>query len=124
MDISELSKDSFDLLIDLVRKTSSILYEGIFQLLCRSSLGFSPSLKAMVEAKLCALDSESYASSRTLTTFTCKLLLKLPFSEESVETLVRGAMKYSIDNFTRDQGCFGPLNLYMLMLTSLCLNDS
>ena len=75
-----------------------MIYDGIFELLCRSSLVYTPELKAMVEAKLCSFEPEIYAHSRTLTTFACKLLLKLPFSSDSTEKLVKGMIKFTLDN--------------------------
>ena len=104
-----------------------MIYEGILQLFCRSSLVYSPELKSLVEEKLSTtITGDQLAQSRTLATFACKLILKLTFSGDSLKKLTSKLVQYVFEKgFLRKTNLNGTLyagmslNIYMLLLTSL-----
>ena len=117
------------MLLALVKKTditTSMIYEGILQLLCRASISFSDELKALLERKIQDIEPESFVQSRILVNFACKLILKLPLSPDTSKKLVTQLMKYVFSKGFLKKNLNGllyqgmSLNIYMLILS--CMN--
>lgn len=80
----------------------------------------------LLETKICDIEPESFVNSRILSNFTCKLILKLPLSQDTNKKLVTQLMKYVFAkgflkknlNVFLYQGM--SLNIYMLILC--CMN--